>query len=136
MRTFVEFSTLTDEERQEFVEGFKDADDIGVNDWETSTPWGAPWEWSDGMRVPRVVVSAYDMGREWFEQNRSDILGISPDDERVLLDAMGSQATSEDVKKFLDWGVENHVDVVDLAKHGEENEFSEALEKCFGQGEQ
>lgn len=45
------------------------------------------------------------------------------------------QTTGEDVKKFLDWGEENHVDVVELAKHGEENEFYEALEKCFGQGE-
>lgn len=71
-------------------------------------------------------------GREWFEQNRADMLGISPEDERVLLDAMGAQATGEDVKKFLDWGVENHVDVVELAKHVEENEFYEALEKCFG----
>ena len=74
MRVFVEFSTLTDEERQEFVEGFKDADIVGVNDWETSTPWGAPWEWSDGMLVPCRAVSAYEMGRKWFEKNRSAVL--------------------------------------------------------------
>ena len=63
------------------------------------------------------------------------MLGCSPEDERTLLDAMGSQASGEDVKKFLDWGEENFVDVIELAKHGEENEFYEALEKCFGKGE-
>lgn len=126
------FEKMTDDERDEFVEGFKSADDIGVNDWDCSTPWGCPWEWSDGMQVPRGVVSAYEMGRKWFEQNRADMLGISPEDERVLLDAMGAQATGEDVKKFLDWGERECVDVVELAKHGEGNEFYEALEKCFG----
>lgn len=132
MKVFVEFSTLTDDERDEFVEGFQDADDIGVDDWDCSTPWGCPWEWSDGMQVPRGVVSAYEMGRKWFEQNRSFLLGCSPEDERTLLDAMGSQASGEDVKRFLDWGEENSVDVVELAKHGEENDFYKALEKCFG----
>ena len=136
MKAFVEFSALTDEERDEFAHGFDDADDIGVDDWDCSTPWGCPWEWSDGMQVPRGVVSAYEMGREWFKKNRSRMLGCSPEDERTLLDAMGSQTTGEDVKKFLDWGEENFVDVIELAKHGEENEFSEALEKCFGKGAQ
>ena len=89
------FEKLTDDEQDEFVEGFKSADDIGVDDWDCSTPWGAPWFWADSM---------------------------------------GSQASGEDVKKFLDWGEENCLDVVELAKHGEENEFYGALEKCFGKG--
>ena len=127
------FEKLTDDEREEFVDGFKSADDIGVDDWETATPWGAPWEWADSMESDSYSPEVW--GREWFEQNREDMLGISPEDERVLLDAMGAQATGEDVKKFLDWSEENFVNVVELAKHGEENEFYEALEKCFGQGE-
>lgn len=132
--SFVVGEFETDEDAVKATLEKQSADDIGVDDWDCSTPWGCPWEWSDGMQVPRGVVSAYDMGREWFEQNRAKMLGISPEDERTLLDSMGSQASGEDVKKFLDWGVENHVDVVDLAKHGEENEFYEALEKCFGKG--
>lgn len=127
------FEKLTDDEREEFVSGFKNADDIGVDDWETATPWGEPWYWVDSMESDSYSPEV--LGREWFEQNRADMLGISPEDEQVLLDAMGAQATGEDVKKFLDWGEENFVDVVELAKHGEENEFSEALEKCFGKGE-
>lgn len=127
------FEKLTDVEREEFVSGFKNADDIGVDDWDGSTPWGAPWYWADSMESDSYSPEVW--GREWFEQNREDMLGISPEDERVLLDAMGAQATGEDVKKFLDWGEENFVDVIELAKHGEENEFSEALEKCFGKGE-
>lgn len=120
------FEKMTDDERDEFVEGFKSADDIGVDDWDCSTPW----EWADSMESDSYSPEVW--GREWFEQNRSDMLGISPEDERTLLDSMGSQTTGKDVKKFLDWGEENHVDVVELAKHGEENEFYEALEKCFG----
>lgn len=127
------FEKLTDVEREEFVDGFKSADDIGVDDWDGSTPWGEPWYWVDSMESDSYSPEVW--GREWFEQNRADMLGISPEDEQVLLDAMGAQATGEDVKKFLDWGEENFVDVVELAKHGEENEFSEALEKCFGKGE-
>lgn len=88
MRSYIDFSDLTDAEREEFVDGFKDADDIGVNDWETSAPWGAPWEWSDGMSVPRGVVSAYEMGREWFRQNRADILEVkSRDRDELAADA-------------------------------------------------
>lgn len=127
------FEKLTDVEREEFVDGFKSADDIGVDDWDGSTPWGEPWYWADSMESDSYSPEVW--GREWFEQNRADMLGCSPEDERALLDAMGAQATGEDVKKFLDWGEENFVDVIELAKHGEENEFSEALEKCFGKGE-
>ena len=126
------FEKLTDVEREEFVDGFKSADDIGVDDWDGSTPWGEPWYWADFMESDSYSPEVW--GREWFEQNRADMLGCSPEDERALLDAMGSQATGEDVKKFLDWGEENFVDVIELAKHGEENEFAEALEKCFGKG--
>lgn len=127
------FEKLTDTEREEFVDGFKSADDIGVDDWDGSTPWGEPWYWVDSMESDSYSPEVW--GREWFEQNRADMLGCSPEDERALLDAMGAQATGEDVKKFLDWGEENFVDVIELAKHGEENEFAEALEKCFGKGE-
>jgi hypothetical protein len=128
----VDFSKFTDSERDEFVEGFKNADDIGVDDWECATPWGAPWEWASPENLDGDTPEEW--GEAWFEKNRSDMLGCSPEDERTLLDAMGSQATGEDVKKFLDWGEENCLDVVELAKHGEENEFYEALEKCFGKG--
>lgn len=127
------FEKLTDSEKEAFCDGFRMADDIGVNDWDTATPWGAPWFWADSMESDSYSPEVW--GREWFEQNREDMLGISPEDERVLLDAMGAQATGEDVKKFLDWSEENCLDVVELAKHGEENEFYEALEKCFGHGE-
>ena len=34
----VDFNKLTDSERDEFVEGFKSADDIGVDDWDSATP--------------------------------------------------------------------------------------------------
>lgn len=130
----VDFSKFTDSERDEFVAGFKNADDIGVDDWDCSTPWGCPWFWADSMESDSYSPEVW--GKEWFEQNRSEMLGISPEDERALLDAMGSQTTGEDVKKFLEWGERECVDVVELAKHGEENEFYEALEKCFGKGAQ
>lgn len=126
----VDFSKLTDDERETFVEGFQNADDIGVDDWDSSTPWGAPWTWTDEMEAKGDTPEEW--GAEWFEQNRFSILGYSPEDERALLNAMGSQATSEDVKRVLDWGEKNCVNVVELAENGEENEFYEVLEKCFG----
>lgn len=126
----VVFEKLTGDEREEFVEGFKNADDIGVDDWDSATPWGAPWGWADSMESDSYSPEVW--GEEWFAQNRADMLGISPEDERALMDAMGSQASGNDVKKLLDWGEENCVDVVELAKYGEENDFYDALEKCFG----
>ena len=38
----VVFEYLTDAEREAFIEGFKHADVIGVNDWGTDAPWGCP----------------------------------------------------------------------------------------------
>ena len=104
------FEKLTDVEREEFVDGFKSADDIGVDDRDGSTPWGEPWYWVDSMESDSYSPEVW--GRERFEQNRADMLGCSPEDERVLLDAMGSQATGEDVKQFLAWGEGNFVPVI------------------------
>ena len=126
----VVFKNLTDDEREEFVEGFKNADDIGGDDWDSATPWGAPWVWADSMESDSYSPEVW--GEEWFAQNRADMLGLSPEDERTLTDAMGSHASGSDIRKFLDWGEENCVDVVELAKYGEENDFYDALEKCFG----
>lgn len=135
MRAYIEFSSLTDAEREVFTRGFDDADDIGVDDWETATPWGCPWEWSDGMQVPRGVVSAYELGREWFRQNRADILEfksrdedeLGADDLPELMQKMGSEATEADARRFAAWCAGHGVNPLTCS----ENAFYSQLTGCF-----
>lgn len=67
----VDFEKLSDEEQQDFVRGFNDADDIGVEDWDTSTPWGCPWFWSSPAELEGET--AYEWGEAWFLKNRAEI---------------------------------------------------------------
>ncbi len=71
--TYIDFRELTDEEREEFVRGFRDADMLGVDDWDSSTPWGCPWFWRTNDRNYVDGDNAYDWGRSWFEQCSSEI---------------------------------------------------------------
>lgn len=75
------FTDLSDEDRDAFARGFRDADDIGVDDWDCSTPWGCPWEWADAMWVTDPKAGPYEWGREWFEQCRPEILEASEEAE-------------------------------------------------------
>ena len=68
---FVDFEKLSDKEREDFAFGFSDADDIGVEDWDTSTPWGCPWFWSSPAELEGD--NAYEWGRSWFFKNRDEI---------------------------------------------------------------
>lgn len=77
------FSTLCECERNLFVEGFQDADDIGVDDWDCSTPWGCPWLWDMAMWVTDPRAGAYEWGREWFRQNRQNILELKAEEAEV-----------------------------------------------------
>lgn len=67
----VDFEKLTDKEQEEFVKGFNDADDLGVNDWDSSTPWGAPWFWSSPENLDGNC--AYEWGAAWFIKSRDEI---------------------------------------------------------------
>lgn len=73
------FEKMTDDEREEFVAGFQSADDIGVDDWDCSTPWGAPWEWATDMESDSYSPEVW--GREWFEQNREEIAELKAEQE-------------------------------------------------------
>lgn len=80
------FSTLSERERDLFAEGFHDADDIGVDDWDDATPWGCPWEWADAMWVTDPKAGPYEWGREWFEQNRAELADLKEEDARFKND--------------------------------------------------
>ena len=64
----VDFSKFTDSERDEFVESLKSADDIGVDDWDSATPWGAPWEWASPENLDG------DTPEEWGEARYEPML--------------------------------------------------------------
>ena len=66
------FDTLTDDEKEAFCNGFRMADDIGVDDWDTATPWGCPWFWATYMES--ASFDPKEWGKEWFEYCRGDIL--------------------------------------------------------------
>ena len=73
------FEELTDEQRESFVEGFQTADDIGVDDWDSATPWGAPWFWTDSMEAKGTTPEEW--GKEWFEKNRGEISELKAEQE-------------------------------------------------------
>lgn len=75
----VDFSKFTDSERDEFVRGFNAADDIGVDDWDCSTPWGAPWEWSSPENLDGDTPEEW--GEAWFEKNREEIAELKAEQE-------------------------------------------------------
>lgn len=68
------FEELTDEQREAFVEGFQTADDIGVDDWDSATPWGCPWLWAGEGTLTGETPEEW--GKEWFEQNREEMLEL------------------------------------------------------------
>lgn len=119
------FERLTDEEREAFCDGFLMADDIGVNDWDSATPWGAPWYWATCMKSDSTDPEEW--GLEWFEKCHLYILNISEEQERFLLDRMGSQATGADIAEFLNWAENEGVNLFELSP----DEFQDALNKCF-----
>lgn len=75
----VEFEKMSEYECAAFVEGFKDADDIGVNDWETACPWGCPWYYEDEATFEST--DPYEQGVEWFKNNREDILELMSEED-------------------------------------------------------
>lgn len=75
----VDFEKLTDNEQDEFVRGFNDADDLGVDDWDSSTPWGAPWFWSSPEELEGD--DAYEWGQAWFVKNRDEIEELAEAEE-------------------------------------------------------
>lgn len=77
--TKIDFEKLTDEQQEQFVKGFMDADDIGVDDWDSPAPWGAPWFWTSGEELEGE--DAYEWGQAWFEKYRADIAELK-DEER------------------------------------------------------
>lgn len=133
MKTFLDFSALTDVEREAFARGFDAADDVGVDDWDTATPWGCPWEWANGMSVPHGVVSAYELGREWFRQNRAAIREAQAGGELTaealpeLMQKMGSEATEADARRFAAWCAGHDVNPLTCS----ESTFYEQLDACY-----
>lgn len=127
----IDFSALTDTEREDFTRGFDDADDIGVDDWEMDTPWGCPWFWADSMESDSSEV----WGREWFRQNRADILEfksrecdeLAADDLPELMQKMGSEATEADARRFAAWCAGHGVNPLTCS----ENAFYSQLNGCF-----
>ena len=75
----IDFEKLTDEQQEEFVKGFMDADDIGVEDWDSSAPWGCPWFWSSPVELEGE--DAYEWGQAWFERNRSEIKELTDEEQ-------------------------------------------------------
>ena len=75
----IDFEKLTDEEQEQFVKGFMDADDIGVADWDSSAPWGCPWFWSSPVELNGE--DAYQWGQAWFEKNRAEIVELTEAEE-------------------------------------------------------
>lgn len=133
---WVDFSSFTEEDREKFVQGFEDADDIGVTDWDTSTPWGAPWTWCRGMYVTDSTDGTpYEWGGEWFRENKAELLELREEDfyqevsEKYpgLLQKMGDVATAGDALRFVDFCKARDVDPLTCS----ESVFYECLDECF-----
>ena len=71
------FENLTDSEKEAFCNGFRMADDLGVDDWDTATPWGCPWFWADSMESDSYSPEVW--GREWFKYCRADMADFPQD---------------------------------------------------------
>lgn len=59
---------LTEDFKQDFVDGFESTMPDwweNENDYESSTPWGCPWEWADESDWYIDTLSAEEMGKAW-----------------------------------------------------------------------
>lgn len=75
----VDFEKLSDEEREQFSEDFMGADDLGVNDWDSSTPWGCPWFWSRPEELDGETPAEW--GESWFLKNRAEIESLLAEEQ-------------------------------------------------------
>lgn len=71
----VDFEKLSDKQREDFCEGFCDADDIGLTDWDSADPWGCPWFYASPTNLKGK--NAYEWGRNWFLKNRAEIKALT-----------------------------------------------------------
>lgn len=118
-------------QRETFTAGFQAADDIGVSDWESATPWGCPWEWAESMTVPDKLWTPRQWGAEWFRQNRADILDTLSDELADIRYRLGAEATAADALRFRQYCYERGIDAHALALRAEDDHFNDVAACCF-----
>ena len=75
----VDTTKLTDDQRERFVDGWKEAGGT-MDDAESDTPWCAPWLWK-----PEIVVhgtTPEEWGAEWFLQCKTEIDALLAEEEK------------------------------------------------------
>ena len=63
---------LTQKERKIFLKKFYEIEEFGLDDLDTSSPWGAPWEWRptvnlEGNNAEEMAVNFYNGYRNQIE---------------------------------------------------------------------
>lgn len=114
-------------QRETFTAGFQAADDIGVSDWESATPW----EWAESMTVPDKLWTPRQWGAEWFRQNRADILDTLSDELADIRDRLGAEATAADALRFRQYCYERGIDALALALRADDDHFNDVVACCF-----
>lgn len=68
--TTLNLATLTEEQKDAFVEGWENAGGF-MGDIETTNPWCFPWDWTDEIEVEGETLE--EMGADWWRQNKAEI---------------------------------------------------------------
>lgn len=71
--------TLTEEQRDAFIEGWKNAG--GVMGDQTPNPWCCPWYWTDEIEVEGETP--YDWGASWWHTMRADVVATLASEETI-----------------------------------------------------
>ncbi|MDO5532304.1 hypothetical protein [Sutterella sp.] len=77
MKTKIDPSDLTDEQREAFVEGWECAGG-SMNDVESDTPWCMPWEYASEIEVTGDDPEAW--GEQYWAQCRAEVLELTRGD--------------------------------------------------------
>lgn len=76
--TTLNLKNLTEEQRDDFVEGWENAGGF-MGDLETPHPWCCPWDWNDEIEVEGETLE--EMGADWWRQNKAEIEALIAEDE-------------------------------------------------------
>lgn len=68
--TTLNLATLTEEQKDAFIEGWKNAGGL-TDDLQTPNPWCCPWYWTDEIEVEGETLE--EMGADWWRQNKAEI---------------------------------------------------------------
>ena len=68
---------LTDEQKEQFVEAFKEVAGHSINDWDSPCPWGSPWLHGTPVELEGDTID--EMAENYYYQLGAEILFTSED---------------------------------------------------------